>query len=161
MLNKTIVFAVATVMLGSYCTSFAQGRSGGGVSSMGAGQPSGGQMSAPHPNDSSIRNSNGPGSLDADRGIDRASDRRSDSGKANANNPGSTDRDRGLDRAEDRRSDKARASTKMQKIAEAKEARRAKSAKMKEERQKDTFRTDETRESRMAKAKENFDRSRK
>ena len=160
MFNKTIVMAVATVMLSSYGTSFAQGRSGGG-SNMGGGQTGGKEMSAPRTTDSSVRNSNGPGSVDRDRGIDRAGDRRSDSAVRNANNPGSADRDKGLDRAGDRRSDKATARTRTQKAAEAKEARQAKRAKMKEERQNSGLKTDATRDARMAKAKENFDRSKK
>jgi hypothetical protein len=47
-------------------------------------------------------NTNGPNSLDRDKGLERAEDRMSEQGKANTNNPSSPNRAKGVDRAEDR-----------------------------------------------------------
>jgi hypothetical protein len=80
MLTKTIVAAAVAVMLGTVGTSFAAGPK----------------------SDAGVKNSNAAGSVDRDKGQDRAMERRSDMGNANANNPSSPNRATGTDRAEDR-----------------------------------------------------------
>jgi len=94
MVIRGIVAAVAAALLAGPGLVLAKGAgasAGAGVG-MGAGSAHAGVN----------LNSNGPNSLDRDKGLDRAGDRRSVQGNLNANSPGSRDRDKGLARAEDR-----------------------------------------------------------